>query len=416
MGLAWRYIDQLLERVGAEEAARWLSEETGHSSRAVPDAGMHRYNVMRACRVLRRSYPTTMRAPQVPQRSTPSRASSRSDFARRPRETRHPLHGLATFPRRRSPRARPSFTSLAEPELAEHDPRREQRLHAVERPLDPVLAQVLAHVHHRRAAGAEPERVATDVRLLRVRLEACRRRAGGSRAARSGTAARRASTARRFASAVRSAVTRRWYSATSPSIVDGQPPGRPCPRAPRRRRRRGSRRRPLDPLDDLVLHGERADEPVEVRDDDHVGVAASTSSTARRSPGGCASGVPPDTSSSSIVSTSFKPVALRDRLDTLALLSWRHEPLAVAVADARDADDADGPTNGGRLGQSKRDTRTDFTLTSDSGEAVTLSSLRGHRSYCIFTPRTTRLVVPRRRAGSGTRGRSSRPRAPSCSV
>ena len=103
-----------------------------------------------------RSVPTTIRAPQVPQRSTPRRASSRSDFARRPRGERHPLHGL---PRRRvdDRRVRVRVDELAEAELAEHDPRREQRLRPVERALDPVLAQVLADLpsrsRRRRAAG-----------------------------------------------------------------------------------------------------------------------------------------------------------------------------------------------------------------------------------------------------------------------
>jgi hypothetical protein len=34
--------------------------------------------------------------------------------------------------------------------------------------------------------------------------------------------------------------------------------------------------------------------------------------------------------------------ALRDRPDTLGLLAWRHEPIAVAISDSGPADDPDG--------------------------------------------------------------------------
>jgi hypothetical protein len=54
----------------------------------------------------------------------------------------------------------------------------------------------------------------------------------------------------------------------------------------------------------------------------------------------------------------LEPVALCDRPDTLALFSWRHEPIAVSISDTGHADDADGPTNGGTLASRRRTPRS----------------------------------------------------------
>jgi len=43
----------------------------------------------------------------------------------------------------------------------------------------------------------------------------------------------------------------------------------------------------------------------------------------------------------------MESVALCNRADTLGLLSRRHEPIAVTIADTRDTYYADGFTNGG---------------------------------------------------------------------
>ena len=73
------------------------------------------------------------------------------------------------------------------------------------------------------------------------------------------------------------------------------------------------------------------------------------------SPGRCASGVPPETSSSSIVSTSLEAVALRHRADTLASArSETRNDRRLVSPHATDADDADGPTNGGATWQSQK--------------------------------------------------------------
>ena len=46
----------------------------------------------------------------------------------------------------------------------------------------------------------------------------------------------------------------------------------------------------------------------------------------------------------------LQPVSLAGGPDTLGLLRRRHELLAVTLSPTRNADDADGPTNGGSLG------------------------------------------------------------------
>ena len=79
-------------------------------------------------------------------------------------------------------------------------------------------------------------------------------------------------TARRFESCVRSAVTRRAYSATAPSIeAESQEPALSwLTRADVDGEDRAACS--FDAADDLGLNGERANEPVEVRDDDDVGL------------------------------------------------------------------------------------------------------------------------------------------------
>jgi hypothetical protein len=54
--------------------------------------------------------------------------------------------------------------------------------------------------------------------------------------------------------------------------------------------------------------------------------------------------------SSSNVSRRVTAVALAGVRYTFGLLGRRDELLAVAASDAGDANDADGPTNGGSLG------------------------------------------------------------------
>ena len=228
---------------------------------------------------------------------------------------------------------------------------------------------------------------ATTRRPARVRLEASVRRAAvaGRHVRERRHATRDRAALRVLRCAPRS--TRRSYSATSPSIVDDSHRaggvGADLPDVDREDRAAG----PLDPLDDLGLHGERPDEPVEVRDDDHVGLARLDELDGAAQPVALrerrAAG---DVQLLDRVD-ELEPVALADRPDTLGLLARRHEPIAVAVADARDADDADGPTNGGTLGSRRRTPAPDFTLDSDTGETVTLSSLKGSPVVLYFYPK-----------------------------
>ena len=143
--------------------------------------------------------------------------------------------------------------------------------------------------------------------------------------------------------------------------------------------------RPLDALDDLGLDGERADEPVEVRDDDDVGLAASTISTARREPG------------TLVERRAAGHVELLERVDELRARRARR-PRRYARA-ARRVRRRRRPVAERRRGRRRRrDAREatmvaegepapDFTLTSDSGETVTLSSFRGKPVILYFYPK-----------------------------
>jgi peroxiredoxin Q/BCP len=82
----------------------------------------------------------------------------------------------------------------------------------------------------------------------------------------------------------------------------------------------------------------------------------------------------------------LQAVALR-RPDTLGLLPWRHEPIAVAISDSRDSDDAAARRMEARLPVEEGRPAPDFTLTSDSGEAVALSSLKGAPVVLYFYPK-----------------------------
>ena len=156
-------------------------------------------------------------------------------------------------------------------------------------------------------------------------------------------------TARRFASCVRSAVTRRWYSATAPSIVAESHRAGACRRGPRRRRRRGSAPPACSTRSTTSrCTAQRADEPVEVGDDDDVGLAGLDQLD--RAP---QAGPLRERRAAGDVELldrldELEPVALARGADTLGLLGRADEPLAVTVADAGDADDADGATRGGR--------------------------------------------------------------------
>ena len=74
-------------------------------------------------------------------------------------------------------------------------------------------------------------------------------------------------------------------------------------------------------------------------------------------------------------------------MDTLDVLARRDERFAVTRSDAVPADDADGLTNGDRVAVEKGKAAPDFSLTSDAGETVSLSSLRGKPVVLYFYPK-----------------------------
>ena len=103
--------------------------------------------------------------PHVPQRRTPRRARRRSDFARRPRGER--IRWTACHVRASTMAGCARVVhDLAEVQFAEHDPRAEERLNAVEAPLDAVLAQELAHLHNGRAVRPQAECLRDRARVL----------------------------------------------------------------------------------------------------------------------------------------------------------------------------------------------------------------------------------------------------------
>jgi hypothetical protein len=88
------------------------------------------------------------------------------------------------------------------------------------------------------------------------------------------------------------------------------------------------------------------------------------------------------------VSTDIEAVAFAGGPDTLALLRRRDESFAVTVAHAttptaRCSEEAEMVEEGAPA--------PDFTLTSDSGEPVTLSSLRGRDVVLYFYPKDDSL-------------------------
>ena len=202
---------------------------------------------------------------------------------------------------------------------------------------------------------AQPERFGDHAGACSVRLEARRLCACGSREGRSGTAARRAATARRFASAVRSLVDAAGVLGDGPSIVDeSHLPAVSARTSPT------STARIAPPacsiaLDDLGLHGERPDEPIEVGDDDDVGLARPRPSRPRDASPAAARAVrrrrrpAPRSPRRARARRARMRAAIRS-----PLLGRRDERLALAVADAADADDTDGPTHGGTLASHRR--------------------------------------------------------------
>ena len=101
--------------------------------------------------------------------------------------------------------------------------------------------------------------------------------------------------------------------------------------------------------DHLALDSERADETIEVGDDDHAGFAClqhrDCTAHARTAIEWRTAG---DVRLLQRVD-ELEPVALAGGPDTLSLLGRRDQALAITVTDAADADDPNGSTYGGAL-------------------------------------------------------------------
>jgi peroxiredoxin Q/BCP len=142
----------------------------------------------------------------------------------------------------------------------------------------------------------------------------------------------------------------------------------------------------LYPLDDLALDGEGAHEAVEVGDDDDVASPLSTISTARRRPSRFASGVPPDTSSYLMVSTSVRPSCSQARAirSSCSDGETKRSPSRSPVRLTRTTPTARRAQEGAMVEEGKP--APDFTLVTDLGERVKLSSFRGHPIVLYFYP------------------------------
>jgi len=73
--------------------------------------------------------------------------------------------------------------------------------------------------------------------------------------------------------------------------------------------------------------------------------------------------------------------------DTLGLLRWRHKPLALALPNRDTRTTPTARRKEEALVVREGEPAPDFTLTSDSGETVTLSSLRGKPVVLYFYPK-----------------------------
>jgi hypothetical protein len=156
--------------------------------------------------------------------------------------------------------------------LAEVHPRRQHRLDAVEAALNSVCAEEFAHFADGRAGRAQIEGVADHRRLGWVRLETAvltlaepgrdvreGRPTVGDRAPLRVLRALGGHAAMVFGDGAKHRPAEPLPGAAVRDVPDVD--GEDCPACM------------LDPLDDFGMDGERADEPVEVGDDDNVGAA-----------------------------------------------------------------------------------------------------------------------------------------------
>jgi hypothetical protein len=232
----------------------------------------------------------------------PSRASSRSDFARRPRETfmrctaRHmPTSTIGSCAWR--------VYELAEMDLSEHHAGREQRAGAMMRAVDAVLAQGRANVLDRVPGGAPPEYLGRRFRGSRGPARARRHHHGDSPVGRWATASPHA---RRLVPGLPRCAPSRCvaYSATAPSIVPESPlTGAAVRHAPYVDREHLPRRRLTSSSCTRRLRTRRSKYAATMTS----ASPASTVAMARDSPGRASSGLRQLTSSSSITSSSTSP-------------------------------------------------------------------------------------------------------------
>src|SRR5262249_32832680 len=98
----------------------------------------------------------------------------------------------------------------------------------------------------------------------------------------------------------------------------------------------------LDTRDNLGLDAERADESIEVGDNDHISLASLHEFDGPAEARPFLEWRPARNVELLDRVNELEPVTLARRTDTLGLLGWTDELLAAAIADSRDTDDAYG--------------------------------------------------------------------------
>jgi hypothetical protein len=233
-----------------------------------------------------------MRAPQVAQRRIPRRASSRFGLRTAPPGD---VLVLSALPSRGVDQGRVSLEidKRAEVKLTEVEPRAEQRLNPVIAEVDSVGAQMVPYFPDRGALGAQAKALSDDGSGLRVKL-----RPPVFTAAVAGGNIGKRRDALSYGTFFRSL---RPLSSITPGVlakshvhcrVEPLSRGRVGQFTNVHRKDRASRS--LDPRDNLVFHGKRAHEPVEVGDHkdlraallDTFNGAAQAEAVCERSPAG----------------------------------------------------------------------------------------------------------------------------------
>jgi peroxiredoxin Q/BCP len=140
----------------------------------------------------------------------------------------------------------------------------------------------------------------------------------------------------------------------------------------------------LDSFDDLALHVQGTHEPIEVSADDDLRATCLHELDSAPQTVAALEGVPPETSSSRMMSTTRKPSRLQWSRMRFSWSSGLNSPLRPPTWETLTIPTARGLE--ALLPVVEGQPAPDFTLTSDSGETVTLSSLQGRPVILYFYP------------------------------